>query len=147
MRTISVDFHVWKALTGRLTDETDTYNAVLRRVLGLGEQPPESLDDNGAGTDEEHPASGRPWVTKGAKFPQGTEFRLHYKGVTYSARAVDGSLELQDGRRFSSPSKAAGAITKTSVNGWRMWEYREPGGAGWKPLWSARPGAVQIDEF
>jgi hypothetical protein len=120
-QTIPVDFEVWKALTTRLESPQDTYNAVLRRTLGLtvGRAAPES------------PASGaKAWVVDGVTFPHGTEFRARYKGVVHTGRVEDGALVVR-GQRFESPSPAAIAITGNSVNGWKFWECRRPGQNAW----------------
>jgi hypothetical protein len=126
MRTIEVDFDVFKAITLRRPSEDVTENDVLRQLLGLparksaAEGP--SLPDAGD------------WVTKGVRFPAGAEFRAAYKGQTHLARVEGGAL-LMGGRRFDSPSAAAMAITANKpVNGWRFWEVRLPGHAGWTPI-------------
>lgn len=130
MRTIEVDFDVYKALLLRRSSEDVTENDVLRDLLRLPPKKP------GA-------ASGPPsvsadtWITKGVRFPQGTEFRAHYKGQTHLARVQSGALML-DGKSYHSPSAAAVSITGSPVNGWRFWEARPPGEAGWKMIESLR---------
>ena len=48
-RAIEVDFDVWKELATRMESEADTYNDVLRRMLGLGPKPrPEAVNGKGA---------------------------------------------------------------------------------------------------
>ena len=37
----------------------------------------------------------------------------------------DGSITISSGRTFYSPSGAAKAIAKSSVNGWRFWRIKE----------------------
>lgn len=129
MRTIEVDFDVFKALTLRRSSEEVTENDVLRQLLGLPERRAAS------------PQPGAPragdWMTKGVRFPAGTEFRAHYKGQLYLARVEDGALAW-NGNRYDSPSAAAMAITGNPVNGWTFWEARVPGQAGWKLLKSMR---------
>ena len=63
----------------------------------------------------------------------GTELRARHKGAWHQARIVDGGLQMR-GRRFSSPSEAASAVTGTNVNGWRFWQCRFPGEVEWRPL-------------
>lgn len=127
--TISIDFDVFKELTARLENPSDTYNGVLRRLLDLSA--------------EDTPSSGkalpdtRSWVVGGATFPHGTELRAKYKGATYTARVEDGAL-VYDGHRFDSPSPAAMAITRNSVNGWIFWECRLPGKSTWVLIDSLR---------
>ena len=129
MKTIDVDFDVYKALTLRRPSEDVTENDVLRELLGL---PRSSKSTNAATT----PAPGD-WVTKGVRFPAGTEFRANYKGQTYLGRVEGGALVL-NGERFDTPSAAAMSITKNPVNGWTFWECRVPGRASWQILKALR---------
>ena len=123
MRTIEVDFDVFKALTLRRPSEDVSENDVLRQLLGL---PAKRAAPSPA------PASAEgEWLTKGVRFPAGTEFRATYKGQTYLARVEGGALVL-NGKRYDSPSAAAMSITGNPVNGWTFWEARVPGQAGWK---------------
>jgi hypothetical protein len=129
MRTIEVDFDVYKALTMRRPSEDVTENDVLRELLQL----PRKREPRPA------PATPAPgdWITKGVRFPAGTEFRAHYKGQTYLGRVESGALVL-DGKPYDSPSAAAMSIARSAVNGWRFWEARLPGEAGWKMIESLR---------
>ena len=129
MRTIEVDFDVYKALTMRRPSEEVTENDVLRDLLHL---PPKK--EPGAA-----PASPAPgdWIAKGVRFPAGTEFRAHHKGQTHLGRVDAGAL-LLNGRRYDSPSAAAVSITGSAVNGWRFWEARSPGKASWQMIESLR---------
>lgn len=130
MRTIDVDFDVFKALTLRRPSESVTENDVLRQLLGL---PPSK---HPATTIAGGPAPGD-WVTKGVRFPAGTEFRASYKGQTYLARVESGALVL-NGQRFDTPSAAAMSITGNPVNGWTFWECRLPGQASWRMIKTLR---------
>jgi hypothetical protein len=130
MPTIEVDFDVFKALTMRRPSEEVTENDVLRQLLGLPSQ-------NGAALTPGVPTPGA-WVTKGVRFPSGTEFRAVYKGQTHLARVENGALVL-NGKRFDSPSAAAMSITGNKpVNGWTFWQCRLPGQAGWKMIKALR---------
>ena len=124
MRTIEVDFDVFKALTLRRPSESVTENEVLRKLLGL---PTKHQDTPITAGD---PAAGD-WVSKGVRFPSGTEFRANYKGQTYLAR-VEGAALVLNGERFDTPSAAAMSITKNPVNGWTFWESRLPGRSSWQ---------------
>jgi hypothetical protein len=124
MRTIEIDFDVFKALTLRRPSESVTENEVLRMLLGL---PAKQQDTSSAAGD---PAAGD-WLSKGVRFPAGTEFRATYKGQTYLARVENAAL-LLDGERFDTPSAAAMSITKNPVNGWTFWECRLPGQPSWQ---------------
>lgn len=127
MPTIEVDFEVYKELIRRRPSEAVSENDVLRQLLGLANQKTSA------------PASPAPgeWVTKGVRFPSGTEFRATYKGKTYLARAENGALVL-NGRRFDSPSAAAMSITGKPVNGWTFWEGRLPGRTAWQIIKAQR---------
>lgn len=132
MTSIEIDFEVYKALTARRGSEKITYNDVIRELLGLKHliNPHPSLF---------HSESDG-WVTKGVHFPSGTEFQARYKGKVFRGKAESGFLELEDGSRYSTPSAAAGAITKYFVNGWTFWEYKFPGESHWKIIKSLRNG-------
>ncbi len=129
MRTIEVDFDVFKALTMRRPSEDVTENEVLRELLGL---PPKRRAAGAAGA----PAPGD-WAAKGVRFPAGTELRAGYKGQTHLARVEGGALVL-NGERFDTPSSAAMSITKNPVNGWTFWECRLPGQSSWQILKALR---------
>jgi len=134
MRTIEVDFDVYKALMMRRPTEEVTENDVLRELLQLPRAKTEPVPATGS------PAAGD-WVTKGVRFPAGTEFRAHYKGQTHLGRVASGALML-NGKPYDSPSSAAVSITGSAVNGWKFWEARLPGEAGWKVIESLRRRAV-----
>lgn len=129
MRTIEVDFDVYKALTMRRPAETVTENDVLRELLGLTAKRQSVPPTSG-------PAQGD-WQVKGVRFPAGAEFRAGYKGQTYMARVENGALVL-NGKRFDSPSAAAVSITGNPVNGWHFWQCRLPGEASWRMIKSLR---------
>ena len=129
MPSIEIDFDVFKAITYRRPSEETTENDVLREVFGLPTKKRSSLD-------LVTPQVGG-WVAKGIRFPAGTEFRANYKGRTHLARAEDGGMVVE-GKKYDTPSSAAMAITKSNVNGWKFWEARLPGQAGWKMIESLR---------
>lgn len=129
MRTIEVDFDVYKALMLRRPSEDVSENDVLRDLLQLPRKKGPSAAPAG-------PTPGD-WITKGVRFPAGTEFRAHYKGQTYLGRVESGAL-LLNGKRYDSPSSAAVSITGSAINGWRFWEARLPGEASWKMIESLR---------
>jgi hypothetical protein len=137
MRTIEVDFDVFKALTQRRPAESVTENDVLRELLGL---PPASRNPLSAHmpTAIVPPLEPGAWVSKGVRFPAGTEFRAHYKGETHLARVEKGALVL-NGQRYDTPSAAAMSITGSPVNGWTFWECRVPGSAAWQMIRMRRP--------
>ena len=112
MRTIEVDFDVFKALTMRRPSENVSENDVLREILDL----PPRKECTIVGT----PSSPGYWVVKGARFPAGTEFRGKHKGQIFLARVEGGAL-VHNGKIFNSPSAAAVSITGNPVNGWNFW--------------------------
>ena len=129
MPAIEVDFEVYKELIRRRPSEAVSENDVLRQVLGLANQrTPATVNSS--------PEPGE-WVTKGVRFPAGTEFRATYKGKTYLGRAENGALVL-NGQRFDSPSAAAMSITGKPVNGWTFWEGRLPGRTAWQIIKAQR---------
>lgn len=137
MRTIEVDFDVYKALTLRRPSESVTENDVLRELLGLSRAShgPASAQMPSAIMPPLDPGA---WVSKGVRFPHGTEFRAHYKGETHLARVEKGAL-VYNGQRYDTPSAAAMAITGSPVNGWTFWECRMPGTANWQMIKVRRP--------
>jgi hypothetical protein len=125
MPMIDIDFDVFKALTARRESEAFTINDVIRTLLKLpaiGEKtkvaPRSTVDD---------------WVSKGVKFPVGTEFRAAYKGAAYSGVVKAGQL-LIGGKRAYSVSNAATMVTGTNVNVWNFWECKLPGESRWRTL-------------
>lgn len=126
MAAIEVDFEVFKELTVRRTSESMTENDVIRLLLGLDD----TSSKPAAGKEN---AGGNPWVCKGVVFQSGTEFRSTYKGQLYSGVVAEGALVVQ-GKRYTSPSSAAVAITGNPVNGWRFWECLLPGRKQWKVI-------------
>ena len=129
MPAIEIDFDVFKAITLRRPSEETTENDVLREVFGLPAKKGPYLNLTTPGQGD--------WVTKGVRFPAGTEFRANYKGQTHLARVEAGAIVVQ-GKRYDTPSSAAMVITKSNVKGWRFWEARLPGQTGWKMIESLR---------
>ena len=126
MIRIEIDFDVYKALMVRRSSEDVTDNDVLRELLGLSPRKnPDALVNSTAGQGD--------WVSKGVRFPSGTEFRASYKGQTHHGKVDSGGFVV-DGKHFNSPSAAAVAITGHPVNGWTFWECRVPGKNSWQML-------------
>ncbi len=140
---IDIDFEVYKALTALRQTESDSHNAVIRRLLKLSEFESLSADANdhvfGAGNYIGNVARGRPDAKNGAWignvfFPNGTKFRATYKGQTFLADIANERWVDEDGTMRQSPSEAAKAISKTNVNGWRFWHAQLPGDPSWRRL-------------
>ncbi len=127
MVSIDVDFDVYKELTVRRRSEDMTENEVIREVLGLSKPIIHTKIVTSLSN------SSKPWVSKGVIFPHGTEFRTTYKGQQFSGNVQNGALVV-NGKRFSSPSAAAFAITENPVNGWIFWECLIPGTIKWRTI-------------
>ncbi|NHZ87171.1 MAG: hypothetical protein GWP19_15075 [Planctomycetia bacterium] len=122
MKTIEIDFDVYKKLTVLRKTEDETYNDVLRQLLDL---PPAKKPKN-----KNLISSNHAWEIEGVIFPHGTEFRMYYRHKYHFANVNNGALVL-NGKRFNLPSPAAIEITKNSVNGWMKWEAKYPGSDKW----------------
>lgn len=130
MTTIEIDFEVFKELTALRDNEETSYNDVIRRLLHLDISKSQNEITR---TDPD----GLAYVSKGVRFPHGTKFRKHYKGQEYRAEIIDGEF-IYEGKSYSSPSKAARAVTHNSVNGWIFWECQMPGRSDWTVISSLR---------
>lgn len=123
MASLEVDFPVFKALTALRVSEADSYNDVIRRLL--------KMEAGGPTEGRESPVH---CIMRGVLFPEGTQFRVTFKGKTYEAAIRNGVWTGSDGVTHASPSRAANAITRTNVNGWRFWSCKRPGDASWRKL-------------
>ena len=132
MRTIEVDFEVYKALMLRRQSEEVSFNDVLRELLKL-----DSSSTSEPKAKLKIKRIDKPWVSRGVKFPHGTEFRSHYNGVDYQGQVDDGALVVE-GERFDSASEAAFFITGDEVDGWYFWECKLPGKNSWNGINSLR---------
>jgi hypothetical protein len=133
MQQIEIDFDVYKALTAKRKDESHTFNAVLRELLGLSvtghnlHGPNDSIGDG---------KSGR--VIGGRFLPSGTSLRARYKSQLYTASIVGNELVLEGGKKFRTASAAAKEITGTNVNGLAFWEVKRPSDTDWKMIKALR---------
>ena len=143
MKTIEIDFEVFKGLTAALGSETDTYNNVIRRLLGLPDAQvgllPGEIDIPGlpAVATSPNQASGI-WLSN-VFFPNGTLFRATYKGRTHRAQIRSSQWIDELGNVRTSPSDAASAISNTNVNGWRFWFARRPLDEDWQRMDALKP--------
>ncbi len=124
MANIDVDFDVEKALFVRRQSPDVTYNDVLRQLLGLGPAPKAQTNGQSGPKD---------WTVKGVTFPEGTPFRVTYKGKTYEGKVEDGGLVI-GATKYTTPSAAAHQITGKNVNGWRFWQCKLPGETNWQTM-------------
>ena len=125
---IDIDFEVFKELTARRIAEGDTYNEVIRRLLGL---PASDFLEVGPALEAEGQRGksaglgGEGVFYSNVFFSNGTRFRATYKGRTHHVSIKDGVWIDEYGIKRSSPSDAASSISKTNVNGWRFWYVNE----------------------
>ena len=156
LRRIEIDFAVHKKIEEARRSFSDSPNAVLRRLLNIGddEQSSERLMPIG-NEPEEVPGfkSARPWLDedseqpwwgKGVTLPHGTEVQMEYRGRRYSGVIRNGRW-LVEGERFGSPSAAASGVARTkdgkrtNLDGWRYWFVRRPMDEDWIPINQLRP--------
>ena len=156
---IEIDFDVFKELTARRESETDSYNAVIRRLLklpttsalaGYHSGPTNALASRLDGALAHYVRKHSPSVNALANvlggawfdnvhFLEGTQFRATYKGQTHTAEICNGRWVGSDGIVRTSPSAAAGAISQTNVNGWRFWYFKRPGDDDWQRMDALKP--------
>ena len=128
LRSIEIDFDVHKCIELERRTFQETPNEVLRRLLGIDKKS-RSL---GVST-------GRPWSGKGVTLPHGTDVRMEYNGRLHIGTIHDGEW-LVEGKRFKSPSAAAGGVATTklgkhpSLDGWEYWQVKRPGDHDWVPI-------------
>ena len=79
---------------------------------------------------QKNPIDDSSWIVDDLAFPKGTEFRGKYKGHFYYGKVASGALVI-NGKEFLSPSAAATAITRSSVDGWLFWDCKPPGVSSW----------------
>lgn len=130
MEIIEVDWEVYRALINLREQKEVTFNDVLRKLLKLSpKQGVVGVPNSQAGQ--------AVWISKGVRFPVGTEFRATYRGQTYHGMVESGSLTVNS-KSFTSPSAAAVSITGNPVNGWTFWECKLPGTESWQTIKSLR---------
>lgn len=138
MKTIEIDFEVFKGLTAKLQSEADTYNDVIRRMLNLPDAQvsanPGEVDVPGLPAVATNPGQASGIWLSNVFFPNGTLFRATYKGRTHRAQVRNSQWVDELGQVRSSPSDAASAISKTNVNGWRFWFVRRPYDEDWQRM-------------
>ncbi len=127
LRTIEIDFDVHKRIELERNSFSETPNEVLRRLLKI----------NGRTNNrDQSDIAGRSWSGKRVTLPHGTQLKMEYNGRSYAGTIEDGEWVVE-GKRFRSPSAAAGgiAITKdgkhTKLDGWMYWRAKRPGDAHW----------------
>jgi hypothetical protein len=132
---LRVSLPVLKELTARL-HEGQTHDDVLRDLLDLNpraEAPESDEYENWLAAPVEALVQGG-FFSRGLWLPNGTQLRAQYKGQEFRARVEANSWLDERGKRHTSPSAAATAITGTNVNGLRFWEAKRPGDNSWRRL-------------
>jgi hypothetical protein len=118
MPTIRVDSEVFAELQGEAVPFKDTPNSVLRRLLRLDPQ----ASSGSYGELSLLIAVGKLRIGEKLVWPRPRRGKTHHATVLR-----DGSLELEDGRVFRSPSGAAKALADHEINGWRQWRRASDG--------------------
>ena len=85
--------------------------------------------------------SGRPLVTEGVTFPDGTCFLYRRGEAFFEGRVVDGFLVV-GGNLFTTLSPPLSALAGRPINGWLRWWVARPGDTGWRLAKTLRAGPV-----
>ena len=114
MPLIEVDFESWKEITRLRSSETESEGDVVRKLLQLDAKPPAGFESF--------------WESEGVRFPVGMKLEHRFRdGRVVEATITQRGVEYH-GTIYSGLSPAGAAITKTSVNGWLFWFYRDESG-------------------
>jgi len=137
---ISIDLDVYKHIKSNLLHLEESDNSVLRRLLGLdnGLTKKPEYEKNGLNEATTQKSRSGLWQ-KNIFLPEGLKLRKELKGVMHEATIRSGYIEYNNSK-FNSLSAAGGAASKTSVNGWRFWEYLDERINSWYPLDDLRNG-------
>jgi hypothetical protein len=145
-RTIAIDMEVHKRIEAARLSFEESDNAILRRLLRVGEAQPAGAPEpaapprrakGGGAADGGWSKIGRHGRT--VFLPDGTLLRAAYGGRTVEGEVRDGAW-LVNGAAYNSPSAALIANVQTkdgspvNLNGWRHWEVRRPGEEVWLRL-------------
>jgi hypothetical protein len=118
MTSVEIDLDIYKLIQGYRQSFEETDNDILRRLLNLPDieakaKEPENQQEEGIN------------LRHRVFLPKGTLLRSRYKGKEYEGEVKYNKIWVL-GKGYNGPSPAAGAITSTSVNGWRFWEVKWP---------------------
>ena len=145
-RTIAIDVEVHKRIEAARLSFEESENAILCRLLRIGEAQSKSAPEpaaqprrakGGGAADGGWSKIGRHGRT--VFLPDGTLLRAAYGGRTVEGEVKDGAW-LVNGAAYNSPSAALIANVQTkdgspvNLNGWRHWEVRRPGEEVWLRL-------------
>ena len=141
LKTIEIDFEIYKRIEAERRSFSEPPYIALRRLLNLPEAQSRASPTN--------VDVGRSWFAEGVTLPHGTSVRMSYNGRRHEGEIVDGKWVIE-GRSFDSPSGAASGVAttkrgrKTRLDGWIYWEVLLPGSEEWKPIAALRSrGAMQ----
>lgn len=132
LRTIEIDFDIYKVIQAERRTFSEPEYSALRRLLGLGDPTPSPRPQPA-----ESQATGGVSVGAGVYLPNGTKLRMTLHGQKHLAEVRDGAIHVNNGREYTL-SGAAMRITKYNVNGWRVWYAQLPGSEEWKSLLALR---------
>ena len=119
MPSIDVDFETWKEITRRRGSEAESEGDVVRKLLKLDAEPRDA-----------EPVAGYEsfWESEGVRFPVGMMLEHRFRdGRIVEATITPRGVEYH-GTIYSGLSPAGAAITKTQVNGWLFWFFRDESG-------------------
>jgi hypothetical protein len=138
MPNIQVSQQTYQRIESRARPFEDTKpEDVIRRLLD---------DTEGAESQSSKGAKSADLVSRGGRLPHGSKLRMKYKGAEYHAVVDDGKI-VWNGQNYSSPSKAAVAVIRstgsdrTTADGWRHWEVKTPASGEWRLADDVRNGS------
>ena len=128
-RQIEIDVEVNRWIESKRISFDQTHNDILRAEAGL----PPMLSRSGPANALLNGEAVGAWTAKGATLPAGTRLRMSYNGKTFNG-VIESGTWLVNGARYVSPSAAASALARVSLNGWIYWEAQLPGTDRWQPV-------------
>ena len=111
---------------------SDEQFAALQQILGEASAQQDYEDITPTIASKPTASSGYLYC-RGGRIPNDTRFRAKHLSRMYEAEVRGGKVWLNQ-KAYDSPSKAARAITKTQVNGWKWWEYYDEQANKWRSL-------------
>ena len=142
LRSTQIDIDVHKCIEAGRESFGESQNDILRRLLGLSPKK----RPNGARPAVQTNKNAKAWFGKGITLPHGTQLRMEYNGHRHLGEIRDGEW-LVEGKRFRSPSAAAGGVARTragkrpSLDGWIYWHVKRPTDGQWILLKAVREQA------
>jgi hypothetical protein len=128
--SIDIDLDVYKIIMQNIKYINEPANDVLKRLL-IGDSEPIS------GNWKSNNSFSGGLTSKNVFLKSGMKLRKHFKGNLFEATVHDGYIEFNN-KRYTSPSGAAVAAARGSVNGWRFWDFLDENEGKWKLLETLR---------